>query len=264
MREVRLLELVINGIKTYCALSGEENGETIVLLHGWGCDSSVFDIPIKHLEGHFKVYALDFAGFGKTDEPKTPWCVDDYVGFFLEFCKQCGITRTSLIAHSFGARVAIKTVTRSDCPIQIDKIILTGGAGIKPKKSLSAKLRTMKYKAGKRFLSLPPLKKMFPDAVEKSRKKHGSADYNAASPIMRQTLVKVVNEDLTSLLPAIKQPVLLFWGENDDATPLRDGQLMEKLIKDSGLVIAKGSGHYAFLEQWGYFSKVIDSFLEVR
>ena len=82
--------------------------------------------------------------------------------------------------------------------------------------------------------------------------------------MMRQTLVKVVNEDLTPLLSEIKQNTLLIWGENDTATPLSDGQLMEKLIKNSGLVTLKNAGHYSFLEQQFIFNKVISSFMKLE
>lgn len=57
----------------------------------------------------------------------------------------------------------------------------------------------------------------------------GSADYAAASPLMRQVLVKVVNENLEPLLPNIKCPALLVWGVNDTATPLSDGEKWNSL-----------------------------------
>ena len=120
------------------------------------------------------------------------------------------------------------------------------------------------YKMGRTVMSTAPMKKLFPDAVENMRNKRGSADYRAASPVMRATLVNVVNEDLTHLLSEIKQSTLLVWGDKDDATPLSDGQLMEKLIPDSGLVVIEGTGHYAFLEGWYTFSRVLASFLEIK
>jgi len=70
----------------------------------------------------------------------------------------------------------------------------------------------------------------------------------------------VVNEDLRSLLPRIQAPTLLIWGENDEDTPLADGQLMEQLIPDAGLVIFKGAGHYAYLEQPTRFCHIVETF----
>ena len=66
---------------------------------------------------------------------------------------------------------------------------------------------------------------------------------------MRETLVKVVNEDLEPLLPQISVPTLIIWGDMDTATPIADARRMEELIKDAGLVVCEGAGHYSFLEQ---------------
>ena len=79
--------------------------------------------------------------------------------------------------------------------------------------------------------------------------------------MMRAILSKVVNEDLTHLLPKIKAPALLFWGNLDTATPLSDAKTMEKLIPDAGLVTVAGAGHYAFLENTPLFLRVVESFL---
>ena len=66
--------------------------------------------------------------------------------------------------------------------------------------------------------------------IESLRSKAGSSDYAAASPRMRAILSRVVNEDLTGVMSAIKAPTLLIWGENDTATPLADARVMERLI----------------------------------
>ena len=95
------------------------------------------------------------------------------------------------------------------------------------------------------------------------RARRGSADYRDASPVMRATLVRLVNEDLRPLMPLIKKPTLLFWGTADTATPLSDAQTMEKLFPDAGLVTAPGAGPYSFLDAPELFGRVLESFLEV-
>ncbi len=78
---------------------------------------------------------------------------------------------------------------------------------------------------------------------------------------MRGTLVRIVNEDLRSLLPQVHIPVLLIWGEQDTETPIEDGRLMERLIPDAGLVTFEGAGHYAYLEQAARFCRIVEVFL---
>lgn len=255
----------IDGLNINYIDSGDKNSENaILLLHGWGSNITLFQKMIDMLSPYMRVVAPDMAGFGESDEPKEPWCVDDYVVLVDKFCKAVDLKNPIVLGHSFGGRVIIKSVTGENPTMNPPKIILTDSAGIKPRQSLKSKINTRMYKIGRAFMSTALMKKLFPNAVENMRNKRGSADYRAASPIMRQTLVKVVNEDLTHLLSDIKQSTLLIWGDKDDATPLSDGQLMEKLISDSGLVVINGAGHYAFLEGWYTFSRVLASFLNLN
>ena len=252
----------IDGIKINYDIKGE--GAPVLLLHGWGANITLFNGLMTLISKKYKAIALDMPGFGESSEPSEPWSVDNYVNFVLKFIDFLGIdNELILLGHSFGGRVIIKMMSKANLPFKVSKIILTGSAGIKPKKTFMQKSKLLAYKMTKGVLNCAPIKKAFPDALENLRKKNGSADYNSASPTMRATLVKVVNEDLTFFLPEIKAPTLLIWGKNDTATPISDGELMEKLIKDSGLVKIDGAGHYSFLEQPFIFHKVTASFLDI-
>ncbi len=237
-------------------------GELVVLLHGWGSNITLFNHTVSVLSKKYKVVAMDMPGFGESDEPKEPWCVDDYVDFVLKFIESYSPKKVTLLGHSFGGRVIIKMCSRA-LPFEIDKIILVDSAGVKPKKTFKQKAKQNIYKATKNIYSSSAVQKMFPDALENLRKKNGSADYNAASPMMRQTLVKVVEEDLTELMPNVKAPTLLIWGTLDDATPLSDAKLMEKLMPEAGLVTFEGAGHYSFLECQAQYGRVLASFMKI-
>ena len=80
--------------------------------------------------------------------------------------------------------------------------------------------------------------------------------------MMRQCMVMAVNEDLTELLPRIKQDTLLIWGDKDTATPISDGKLMEERIQGSGLAVLKGCGHFSFLESPAVFKSIMRSYFE--
>lgn len=253
------MNAAVNGLNIHYLKEG--SGENALVLQGWGTEIELYSAVISELSKKFTVYAPDFPGFGKSDEPKEPWSVDDYVDFVIAFCKETGIKKVLLFGHSFGCRVIIKLLSRENCPIAVERAILTGAAGIKPVQSEASKKKTSAYQRGKKFLSTPIMKKLFPNALEKLRQKHGSADYRAASPMMRQVLVKTVNEDLSHLLPKIRQEVLLIWGRNDDATPLSDGERMEKEMQNAGLAVIDNGGHFVFIEQQYLFLRILDSFL---
>ena len=232
-------------------------GEVVVLLHGWGTDLTLFRPLMELLARKYRVVALDFPGFGQSLEPATPWCVDDYADCVLAFLQAMEIKACSMLGHSFGGRVIIKIASRNLPELKLQKLILTGAAGIKHPQSEAAKKRAKRYQTGKKLLA------PFPKLLEKYRDKHGSADYRAASSMMRQVLVKTVNEDLSPLLPKVAPPPLLIWGRNDTATPLEDGQRMEAEIPGAGLAVIEHAGHYAFIEQQAQFLRIIASFMQI-
>ena len=246
----------INGLNFHYTVQG--NGSPIVLMHGWGCNSTTLaSIENVAVESH-TVYNVDFPGFGESQEPNEVWGVEKYTQLIEEFVKIEKIENPILLGHSFGGRVGILYSSRN----QVKKLILVDAAGVKPRRSLKYYFKVYTYKLGKRLMPLIYGKDGAQKRIEEMRAKRGSSDYNNASPMMRAILSKVVNEDLKHCMPKIKAPTLLIWGENDTATPLRDAQIMEKLIPDAGLVSFPGCGHYSFLDNPIQFAAVLRSFLK--
>ena len=168
-----------------------------------------------------------------------------------------------MIAHSFGGRVVIKLA--SEDPHLFGKIVMTGAAGIRPKRTFSYYRRVYTYKLCKRLVKCKPICRLFRvfglDA-EARVQQSGSEEYKVLSPLMRAKFSKVVNEDLTGALPRVKNPTLLLWGTEDADAPLWMGELMERRIPDSGLVKFEGAGHFAYLERCGEFLVIVKHFLE--
>lgn len=255
------MNITIDGQETVYTDTG--NGETVVFLHGWGSNRKLFNGLINSISEKYNAIAPDLPGFGDSPEPKEAWDVGKYADYVIKFLKQLNIHKVILIGHSFGGRIIFKLFEKENLPFEIKKIVLIDSAGVKPKKTTVQKIKQRIYKISRGILSSKPFTALFPDALENLRRKNGSADYNAASPIMRRCLVLAVNEDLTHIFSSVNVPTLLIWGECDDATPISDAKLMEKLIPDSGLVTLEGAGHYSFLEQPEICRRVLRSFLNI-
>lgn len=245
----------INGLNFHYTVQG--SGSPIVLMHGWGCNlTTLASIEKVAAESH-TVYNVDFPGFGESEEPHEVWGVELYTQLIEKFIEAEGIENPILLGHSFGGRVGILYSSRN----KVKKLILVDAAGVKPRRSLKYYFKVYTYKLGKKLTPLIYGKKGAQERIEQMRAKRGSSDYNNASPMMRAILSKVVNEDLKHCMPKISAPTLLIWGENDTATPLRDAQIMEKLIPDAGLVSFPGCGHYSFLDNPIQFAAVLRSFI---
>ena len=249
----------IEGLNVSYKITGT-GPETAVILQGWGTNYGMYDVVANSINDKYRVVQFDFPGFGASDEPKEAWNVDGYVDFFLKLMEALDIKKASLIGHSYGGRVIIKLASRDNIPFEIEKIVLMGSAGIVPKKSFKQKLGVKKYKFLKKLFGLKFIYFLFPEIIDDWRSRQGSADYRSATPVMRNSLVMAVNEDLTHCLSKINKETLLIWGDKDTATPIGDAKIMEEKIKGSGLVVLEGGTHYCFLEQPQKFTGVMRAF----
>lgn len=234
-------------------------GPAVLLLHGWGCDHTIFKSCRELLCPTHTVYSFDLPGFGRSPAPDTVWGVEDYTRMIEAFVRDRRLESPSLVGHSFGGRVSILYASRN----RVERVMLVDAAGVKPVRSPGYYYRVYTYKLLRRTVQtlLPAARAN--RVIENYRKKRGSSDYANASPRMRAILSKTVNEDLRPFLPRIAAPTLLFWGERDTATPLQDARIMERLIPDSGLVTVPGAGHFSFLENPVMFAAVVRSFFHI-
>ncbi|MDZ7808448.1 MAG: alpha/beta hydrolase [Gracilimonas sp.] len=212
------------------------SGKPLVILHGWGSSKRVM-MPVTQNLAHLRTcYVLDLPGFGDSPEPDRGWSIDDYTDAVEAFIKELPHEKVDVLVHSFGGRIILKLLAREFGKIHIDKVLITGGAGMKPKRSMKFYLRKYAAKTLKApFMILPEslrdkaLVWLRETALWKSL---GSSEYGELSGVMRETFVKSVTEFLEPTLPNISHEVLLIWGRNDDATPVYQGQRIEKGIEE--------------------------------
>lgn len=252
------LNININGYNINYEVSGE--GKPVVLVHGWLTDLNTMKPLQNHLSKNFKVYNLDVIGFGKSDLPKEPLSTEDFSNFLNDFLDALNIENPILIGHSNGGRMIINLVGRN--LRKVNKIVLIDSAGIVPKRKPKYYFKVYSFKAVKNITKLFPKTEMFNNMRERMLGKFGSSDYKQSPEVLRKTMSRIVNEDQKSLMPNIKVPTLIIWGEKDTATPLEDAKTMEKLIPDSGLVVYPGRSHFSYLEELGSVLVVLDEFLK--
>ena len=187
--------------------------------------------------------------------------VPDYVDFAESFARAVGITRCILMGHSHGGRVALSLLEDPACPVRFPRAILMDAAGVRLPASPGQKGRQTAYKLLKTLGTSRLTAPLFGDLYEQERNKRSSADYRAATPVMRETMKNVLPCDLREHMPDITAQVLLIWGENDTATPLSHGRIMEERIPGAGLAVIRGAGHFCFAGSWPQFSAVLRAVL---
>ena len=231
------------------------SGPVAVVLHGWGGRIESMAPVIDCLRGSFRVIAFDLPGFGHSPAPSGQWGTADYAGFVRDALTDLGIQKAHFVGHSFGAKTSLYMA--ATYPEIVDKLLLCGSSGLRSAPSMKARAKRLASKSARAAGKLGPPGRAIREAAYK---RLASEDYRNAGP-MRPTFVKVVNEDLGDLLPAIKASTLLVWGTEDDAVPVAHARKMEAAIPDAGLVLFEGAGHFAYLDEPQRFCRVARHFL---
>ena len=227
--------------------------KVLVCLHGWGASKDSFTELKATLEGtDIEILAPDLPGFGDEPEPKQAFTNDDYARWVIQWIKDSGTLEKGdtwyLLGHSAGGRIAIKLVTdilpelteQFSAPAHL---FLCAAAGIRHPRHFKRITGLTLAKTGKFFLSIPGLKLLKPLAKKLLYRLIRVHDYEKATPIMRQTLINLTQEDLRPLLRHISIPTDLFWGEDDGMTPFTDAKIMEAEIEDATLHSFEGVHH---------------------
>lgn len=240
-------------LKIYYEIMGK--GKPIIFLHGWGSSSDVFKFISLSLCKKYCVYLIDFPGFGKSIEPDYLIDVAELTNIVRSFIDCLSITNPIIIGHSYGGRVGIEYASKYK---NIDKLILIDSAGIK-RFNFVKFIKIKIYKFKKWFYKFTKQVMKYNELLISS----GSSDYINSSLIKKKMLVAAVNYDQKKVMRKISCETLIIWGEYDDVTLLKDGKLMNKLIKSSELVVIPNARHFPFIENYSYFKKVMESYLEV-
>lgn len=240
--------------------AGEPDGIPIVMLHGWGANSElVWPLAERLTRLHYRVFVPDLPGFGQSPAPDAAWSVFDYTNFVVSYLDSHHLDKVHFFGHSFGGRLGL--ILGAEHPERIHKMILADSAGIRPQPSQSSQIRLKTYKSIRGGLQKIGLNALSSQLSAWYNRRYGSTDFQAASGVMREIFVKVVNQDLLSYAARVRPSTLLLWGDQDMDTPLEQGKLLEKTIPDAGLVVLKDAGHYSYLDQIGDCVRIMDHFL---
>jgi len=208
----------------------------VLALHGWARSHRDFDAVIApDGETPLPALALDLPGFGASPPPPEAWGAEAYAQAVSPVLDEMGAPLV-VLGHSFGGRVALHLALQHPDTVQalvLTDVPLLHASGRRGRPS-------PRYRAirGLHRLGLVP-----DGALERARQKFGSADYRAAQGIMRQVLVRSVEETYGAQLDAVQCPVHLVWGGDDTATPVEVAERALGRLAHGDLTVIPGVGH---------------------
>lgn len=233
--------ITVCDVRLHVVVKGE--GKPIVLLHGWGQNHYMMKFLQDYFCDSYKVINLDLPGFHESSEPPSIWSIKDYAICIQEVLTALHIVDAPIfIAHSFGARIAMRYALK----YPVNRLILTGAAGIRKNRGWTYYVRVYTYKLLKRLHIATTM---------------GSEDYQSASERMRGVLIASVEDDIKYELQHIACPSLLVWGEKDKETPLWMGKMMEQKMPNATLVILPNEDHFAYFHKSIQFKRIVEAYI---
>ena len=217
------------------------NKDVALFLHGWGANKEIMKKAFGMYFNDFRHVYVDMPGFGASSMHGA-LATKDYAKIIKSFLDELGTSPKIIFGHSFGGKVATL--------LNPEYLALLSSAGIVAKKPLWVRFKIALFKFLKLF-GLGFLYKFF-----------ATKDVKGMSKTMYETLKNVVDEDFSSKFADFGGKAFIFWGEEDKATPLKSGERVSRLIKNSEFHALKGD-HFFFLLHARYIDGVVNAGLNL-
>jgi pimeloyl-ACP methyl ester carboxylesterase len=223
---------------------------TVLALHGWGRTHRDYAPLFEGGDGSFAAVAIDLPGFGATPPPLEAWGSADYAAALSPLLDELA-PPVVVLGHSFGGRVALHLAARE--PTRVRALVLTGVPQLFASRSTGRVAPRYRLVRTLRRAGLVSERRL-----EEARERYGSADYRAASGVMRAVLVRAIGERYDELLATLSLPVELVWGEKDSAAPVDSARRAGELLADAHLTVLPGIGHLVPTEAPGALAAALE------
>ena len=251
------------------------DGDTLVLLHGFGGNKDNWTRVARYLTPHFKVIAPDLPGFGEsTRDPDASYTYASQVDRIHQFVKALGVDKFYLGGNSMGGNLSGNYTAKFEADILGLWLIAPGGV-ISPEPSeLSLKLKagqnplvaknTDEYD---QLLDFVFVKKPFiPGAIKKGLTQEAIDN----SPLNKIIFKQITSTDTNNFVPLevllknTETKTLILWGDHDRVLHVSGAKVLEAAMPNAKTVIMKDIGHIPMVEKPEESANIFLSFLGVE
>ena len=258
-----MLRAELNGLSVSYERTGE--GPALVLLHGFTHDSRVWRPQLASLSDRFTVIAWDAPGAGRSPDPPETFEIGDWADCLAELLGAAGVQRAHILGLSWGGLLAQEFYRRYSTRVR-SLVLADTYAGWKG--SLPEPIPEERLAACLRDASLPPgefvpryLPGMFGESATLQVTKELASIMSDFHPGgFRLMAAALAHADTRDLLPSIRVPTLLIWGDADTRSPMTVAHQLHEAIPDARLAVISGAGHVSNLEAPEQFDAAVRDF----
>jgi pimeloyl-ACP methyl ester carboxylesterase len=241
-------------------------GRPVILLHGWLGSWGLWQETMTYLGSYYRMYALDFWGFGESGKKRDTYSVQDFVLLVDQFMEQLGIARAPLVGHSMGGTVSLSVALQF--PERVSKVVVIGSPIVGSSLALPLKL------AGRRFIASLLFNRMwafraamrvaspficsdprFPDMMDRDLTKLTVESFLLSIASLHRT-------DLRLELERLKIPVMGMYGDRDNIVSPRQWQPLQQGVPHARIVRWQKAQHFIMIDTPQDFMGNLKSFLD--
>ncbi|MBC8160219.1 MAG: alpha/beta hydrolase [Roseiflexaceae bacterium] len=234
-------------------------GQPIIFLHSWLGSWRYWLPTMEYVSERYRAYALDFWGFGESDQRESQFSITEYVDMLRRFMENMGMSRVVLVGHGLGGMVAVRAAT--EYPELFTKVMIVNtpidGAQLQTLVRPGAFSRLLGRATPTNIWARQLREMKLSDPVMRSEI---IADTEALSErVVDSVLSSILETDLNADLARLETPLLGLYGERDSlVTP---GHLHEELRSFQQSLILPKAGHFPFLDQSTVFYRALMDYL---
>lgn len=251
-------DTVVVGDLTIAYLRNQQpvDGDTVVMIHGFGANKDNWTRLAKHLTDDFNVYAIDLPGHGDSSKPlDIGYHFDEQTNRLERILAELGLNQFHMMGNSMGG--AITALYAANFPGQIRSAVLFDPAGIWAYESdLSEQVMAgdnplIPTKEGdfERLVDFALEKKPFvPWPVYSVMEEKAIANMEVNTVIFNDIRDSTMASAFRQRITGIEAPVLIIWGKEDRITDPRNADIFIEQIPDARKVLLDGVGHAPMIE----------------
>jgi pimeloyl-ACP methyl ester carboxylesterase len=238
----------VEGIRVHYLCEGPKEGPPVVLIHGLGSNAEDWRNLAPYLaKAGFHVYIPDLPGYGRSQKPhRFSYSIHDEAGVVVKFLDGVGLKQVDLGGWSMGGWIV--QLVAADHPERIHRLMLFDSVGLNVQPTWNTNLFVPQNKAELAELEAllmpnpPKVPGYVADDIVRTLLRNGWVVHRALASMLAG------NDATDKLLPTLKMPVLIEWGQVDQIAPVAQAETIHRLIPQSQLDVYPNCGHLAPLQ----------------
>ncbi|MDE1819240.1 MAG: alpha/beta hydrolase [Euryarchaeota archaeon] len=242
------------------------SGSPIVLLHGFPLHRGVWKGQLDPFAVGNRVVAFDLPGYGQASTIRPPETLEGVSAVVESSTHALASPPAVVIGHSLGGYLALHKY--GEHPERVRALVLTNTRAEADSEEAAAK----------RYATIARLRQEGPGGFAVETARNLLAPNNVGNPDLFPAVLQIVRAspvpamiaslvalagrpDFTSLLPEVRVPTLVIWGEEDRTIPPKQSKALVDAIPGAKGVGIPGAGHLPFLENPSAFNQAVLEFL---